>query len=60
MIRIYYHDKNLSPALKQNSEKCFHFLILKIFNFNFRLILKGGNGIIRIQYERKVDYVYKM
>ena len=21
MIKIYYHDKNLSPALKQNSEK---------------------------------------
>nr|DAI31764.1 MAG TPA: hypothetical protein [Caudoviricetes sp.] len=33
---------------------------MKIFSFQKDLIQKGGNGIIRIQCERKVEYVYKM
>lgn len=49
MIKIYYHDKNLSPHPNQNLKSSTHFPILKFYFLNFDLIQKGGNGIIRIQ-----------
>lgn len=54
MIIIYHHDKIfLNQNFHFTFHFTFHFLILKFYFLKFDLIQKGGNGIIRIQTERK-------
>lgn len=61
MIKIYYHDKSLSPHHIENSDFISQFFILKFYFLKFDLIQKWGNGIIRIQYRKEgIKNVYKM